>query len=103
MYKIVAVCSLSASVRNLIEHTMRRRVASLSSGAFLSGARKVVLLGPPGTGRTHLPTDLGVQADRAGHRVLSASATDWVTPTGRAFWLKTCPDCPDCAGCAVTR
>jgi DNA replication protein DnaC len=38
-----------------------------------------VLLGPPGTGKTHASTALGVIAARHGHRVLFATATDWVT------------------------
>ncbi|MFZ0529164.1 MAG: IS21-like element helper ATPase IstB, partial [Propionicimonas sp.] len=37
------------------------------------------LLGPPGTGKTHLAIALGVTACRHGHRVLFATATDWVT------------------------
>ena len=47
--------------------------------AFLTEARNVVLLGPPGTGKTHLATGLGVAAAHHGHRVLFATATDWVT------------------------
>ena len=35
---------------------------SLASGGFLSRSRNVVLLGPPGTGKTHLATGLGVVA-----------------------------------------
>jgi hypothetical protein len=50
----------------------RQEVAALSSGAFLSEARNVVLLGPPGTGKTHLATGLGVIAAHHGHRVLFA-------------------------------
>ena len=38
-----------------------------------------MLLGPPGTGKTHVATGLGVRACQAGHRVLFATATDWVT------------------------
>ena len=38
----------------------------------------MVLLGPPGTGKTHLAIALGVIAARRGHRVLFATATDWV-------------------------
>ena len=38
-----------------------------------------MLLGPPGTGKTHLATALGVAAARHGHRVLFATATDWIT------------------------
>ncbi len=57
----------------------RQQVGALASGGFLTEARNVVLLGPPGTGKTHLATALGVTAARAGHRVLFATATDWVT------------------------
>jgi DNA replication protein DnaC len=58
---------------------IRQPISALASGAFLSEARNVVLLGPPGTGKTHLATALGVKAAHAGHRVLFATATDWVT------------------------
>ncbi len=44
----------------------------------------MVLLGPPGTGKTHLATALGVTAARQGHRVLFATATDWVARMGEA-------------------
>jgi DNA replication protein DnaC len=59
--------------------SVRTQIGALSSGAFLTEARNVVLLGPPGTGKTHLATGLGVTAARHGHRVLFATATDWVT------------------------
>jgi DNA replication protein DnaC len=58
---------------------IRQQIASLASGGFLTEARNVVLLGPPGTGKTHLATGLGITAARHGHRVLFATATDWVT------------------------
>jgi len=45
---------------------------------FLAGKENVVLLGPPGTGKTHLATALGVRACLAGHRVLFRTATEWV-------------------------
>jgi DNA replication protein DnaC len=58
---------------------VRQQVAALASGGFLTEARNVVLLGPPGTGKTHLATGLGIAAANHGHRVLFATATDWVT------------------------
>lgn len=57
----------------------RQQIAALASGGFLLEAQNVVLLGPPGTGKTHLATALGIVAARHGHRVLLATATDWVT------------------------
>jgi len=58
---------------------IRQQIAALASGAFLTEARNIVLLGPPGTGKTHIATGLAVKACQAGHRVLFATATDWVT------------------------
>jgi len=53
-------------------------IAHLATGAYLQEGCNIVLLGPPGTGKTHLATVLGVKACGLGHRVLSASATTWV-------------------------
>jgi DNA replication protein DnaC len=58
---------------------VRQQIAALASGAFLTEARNIVLLGPPGTGKTHIATGLAIRACQAGHRVLFATATDWVT------------------------
>jgi DNA replication protein DnaC len=45
---------------------------------FLHARENVVLLGPPGTGKTHIAIALGVRACLAGHRVLFRTATEWV-------------------------
>ena len=45
---------------------------------FLHAKENVVLLGPPGTGKTHLATAIGIRACLAGQRVLFKTATEWV-------------------------
>jgi len=45
---------------------------------FLHGRENVVLLGPPGTGKTHLAIALSIRACLAGHRVAFKTATEWV-------------------------
>ena len=51
---------------------------------FLHGRENVVLLGPPGTGKTHLAIGLGIRACLAGQRVAFAPATEWVARLGEA-------------------
>jgi DNA replication protein DnaC len=58
---------------------MKKEVAlHLAQLDFLLGKENVVLLGPPGTGKTHLAIALGIRACLAGHRVAFATATEWV-------------------------
>jgi DNA replication protein DnaC len=56
----------------------RDTVLHLGQLDFLAGKENVVLLGPPGTGKTHLAISLGIRACLAGHRVAFRTATEWV-------------------------
>ena len=56
----------------------RDTVLHLGQLDFLHGKENIVLLGPPGTGKTHLSIALGIRACRAGHRVVFRTATEWV-------------------------
>ncbi|MDP9347174.1 MAG: IS21-like element helper ATPase IstB [Actinomycetota bacterium] len=56
----------------------KNAVLHLGQLDFLAGRENVVLLGPPGTGKTHLSIALGIRACLAGHRVAFRTATEWV-------------------------
>jgi DNA replication protein DnaC len=56
----------------------REAIAHLGTLDFVTAKDNVVFLGPPGTGKTHLATGLAIRACQAGHRVLFATAAQWV-------------------------
>src|SRR5918999_314852 len=56
----------------------RDTILHLGQLDFLAGRENVVLLGPPGTGKSHLAIALGIRACLAGHRVAFRTATEWV-------------------------
>jgi DNA replication protein DnaC len=56
----------------------RDTIAHLGTLDFVTARENVVFLGPPGTGKTHLATGLAIRACQAGHRVLFATASQWV-------------------------
>lgn len=51
---------------------------------FLHGKENIVLLGPPGTGKSHLAIAISIRACLAGQRVAFATATEWVARLGDA-------------------
>ncbi len=51
---------------------------------FLHAKENVILLGPPGTGKSHLAIALSIRACLAGQRVAFATATEWVARLGDA-------------------
>lgn len=48
----------------------RRQIRELTGMSFVERCHNVVLLGPPGVGKTHLAVGLGVKAVEAGYSVL---------------------------------
>jgi DNA replication protein DnaC len=56
----------------------RDLIAHLGTLDFVTARGNVVFLGPPGTGKTHLAIGMTIRACQAGHRVMFATASDWV-------------------------
>ena len=56
----------------------RDLIAHLGTLDFITARENVIFLGPPGTGKTHLATGIAIRACQAGHRVLFATASEWV-------------------------
>jgi DNA replication protein DnaC len=59
-------------------------VLHLAQLDFLHARENVVLLGPPGTGKTHLAIAISIRACLAGQRVAFATATEWVARLAEA-------------------
>ena len=67
------------------QRSVRRQVIEhLGQLDFLHAKENVLMLGPPGTGKTHLAIALSLRACLAGHRVAFATATEWVARLGDA-------------------
>src|SRR3954469_20423172 len=69
----------------------RDTVLHLGQLDFLAGRENIVLLGPPGTGQTHLAVALGIRACLAGQRTLSRPPPNppTATPPRAADTLRT--------------
>lgn len=62
----------------------RERIAALAQLDFIRRAEVVHLLGPPGTGKSHLATGLGVAAVKAGRTVYRATLAELIEALSRA-------------------
>ena len=59
-------------------------VNELGTLSFVDRAENVVLLGPPGVGKTHIAISLAVKAAEAGHRVLFLTLQELMTRLKKA-------------------
>ena len=62
----------------------KNRVMALAQLQFIDRAESVHLIGPPGTGKTHLSLALGVEAVKAGRSVYFSSLADIVASLAKA-------------------
>jgi len=62
----------------------RNRILTLAQLAFIDRHEVVHVLGPPGTGKSHLAIALGVEAVKAGRSVYFATLADIVTSLAKA-------------------
>lgn len=63
----------------------RRLVRELAGMSFVERAQNVVLLGPPGVGKTHLAIGLGIKAVEAGYSVLFLTLENLMVRLVKAF------------------
>src|SRR2546428_5614807 len=67
------------------QRSVRKQVVEhLGQLDFLHAKENVILLGPPGTGKTHLAIAISIRACLAGTRVAFATATEWVARLSEA-------------------
>src|SRR5688500_11282480 len=62
----------------------RRQVRELAGLGFVERSQNIVILGPPGVGKTHLAVALGVKAVEAGYSALFLSLEALITKLVRA-------------------
>jgi DNA replication protein DnaC len=62
----------------------QRQIQELATLRFVSDHANVILLGPPGVGKTHLATGLAVAAIEGGHSAYFVTAQNLVTDLGKA-------------------
>ncbi len=60
-------------------------IRELATGRYIEGGDNVLLLGPPGVGKSHLAVALGLNACEQGYRTLFTTAAGLITTLGKAL------------------
>jgi len=63
----------------------KKQVQSLATSHFIEHGENVIILGPPGVGKTHLSVALGLKAIEHGYRVLFTSAAHLIATLTKAL------------------
>ncbi len=63
----------------------RKQIQTLSTCHFIEHGENVILLGPPGVGKTHLAVGVGLRAIEHGYRVLFTTAAAMIATLTRAL------------------
>jgi DNA replication protein DnaC len=84
MAKLAAIKTLAGFDFAFQPSLDKNRILALAGLQFINRAEAVHLIGPPGTGKTHLSLALGVEAVKAGRSVYFSSLADIVAGLSKA-------------------